>query len=276
MRHSEALFDALTQTFPKDTPKSHGCLTEEPIFIVGMPRTGTTLVERIISSHPYVYSAGELQNFGIALKHESGTRTPSLLDVETVERIPKNRWQELGEKYLSSTRPLTECKPYFVDKLPHNFLYIGYIINALPNAKIICLRRNPMDTCLSNFRELFTKGLDFFDYSLDLMDTGRYYVLYHRLIEHWRQIFPGRFLEIDYEELVNNQEATTRQMLEYCGLPWHAACLRFDQNDAPSTTASAVQVRAPIHQEAIRRWKKYEVQLSGLRELLAEAGIDCD
>ncbi|HTD29549.1 MAG TPA: sulfotransferase, partial [Xanthomonadaceae bacterium] len=167
------------------------------------------------------------------------------------------------------------CKPRFIDKLPHNFLYLGFITNALPNAKIICLRRNPLDTCLSNFREVFTPGSEFHNYSLDLLDTGRYYVLFDRLMAHWKRVFPGRILELQYETLVDTQEASTRQLLMHCELPWNNACLRFDRNEAPATTASSVQVRAPIHRDAIGRWKKYEAQLTALRDLLTGAGIDC-
>ena len=242
---------------------------------MGTLRTGTTLVERILSSHPHVHSAGELQNFGLALKHASGVRTPLLFDVETIARSGHLHWEQLGEHYVSSTRPMTDCKPRFIDKLPHNFLYLGFIANALPNARIVCLRRNPLDTCLGNFREVFTPGSEFHNYSLDLMDAGRYYILFDRLMAHWKRIFPGRILELRYETLVETQEASTRQLLKHCDLPWNDACLRFENNESPATTASAVQVREPIHRKAIGRWKNYAAQLAPLRDLLASAGIDC-
>jgi tetratricopeptide (TPR) repeat protein len=275
IERDEAVFDALTRAFPEPQLQPAGCPSDEPIFVIGMPRTGTTLVERIISSHPHVQSAGELQNFALALKHASGVRTPLLLDVDTVAQSHSLRWDQLGEHYMTSTRPMTDCKPHFVDKLPHNFLYLGYIANALPNAKIICLRRNPLDTCLSNFREVFTPGSEFHGYALDLLDVGRYYILFDRLMAHWKRVFPGRILEVQYETLVDAQEASTRQLLLHCDLPWNDACLRFDTNNAPVTTASSVQVRAPIHRNAIGRWKHYEAQLTGLRDLLTNAGIDC-
>lgn len=277
VKRDAALFEAMTRAFPEQPSPPAGYLTDEPIFVMGMPRSGTTLVERIISSHPYVYPAGELQNFGLALKHASGSRTPSLLDLDTIDRACRDIcWEQLGERYLSSTRPMTDGKPRFVDKLPHNFLYLGFIANALPNAKIICLRRNPMDTCLSNFRELFTSESEFHGYSLNLLDTGRYYILFDRLMAHWKRVFPGRILELQYETLVETQEASTRQLLEHCDLPWNERCMRFEQNDAPATSASSVHVRAPIYRTAVRRWKKYESQLLELRELLTEAGIDCE
>ena len=144
---------------------------------------------------------------------------------------------------------------------------------ALPNAKIICLRRNAMDTCLSNFRQLFAQTSPYYDYSFDLMDTGRYYLLFEQLMVHWRQAIPGRILEIDYESIVDDQEGSTRRLLDFCGLPWDDACMRFQDNQAPVATASATQVRAPIYRSALQRWKRYETQLGGLRELLENAGI---
>jgi Flp pilus assembly protein TadD len=272
----EAIVHSLIRTFPEPRPQPPGCQTDEPIFIIGMPRTGTTLLERILSSHPEVYAAGELQNFGVILERLSGGRSPVMLDSGVIERARHLNWEQLGDLYLASTRPATCLKPRFIDKLPHNFLYAGFIANALPNARIICLRRNPLDTCLSNFREPFAETSLFHGYSFDLLDTGRYYLLFDRLMAHWKRVLPGRILEVDYETLVTEQEASTRQLLEHCGLPWNTACLHFERNQAPASTASSVQVRAPIHQSAVRRWKKYEAQLAGLRELLTSAGIDCD
>jgi tetratricopeptide (TPR) repeat protein len=275
-QRDEVLFEAITRAFPEQRLQPAGYPTEEPIFVIGMPRSGTTLVERIIASHPYVYSAGELSNFGIAFKQASGARTPLLLDIDTIAQVRHIRWERLGEQYLASTRPMTDGKPRFIDKLPHNFLYLGFIANALPNARIICLRRNPLDTCLSNFRELFAQGSEFHDYSLDLLSVGRYYILFDRLMAHWRRVFPGRFLEVQYETLVDTQESSSRQLLECCGLPWHDACLHFEENPSPVTTASAVQVLAPIYRGALKRWKKCEAQLTELRDLLVSAGIDVD
>jgi tetratricopeptide (TPR) repeat protein len=272
----EAIVHALIRAFPEPRPQPPGCQTDEPIFIIGMPRSGTTLLERILSSHPEVYAAGELQNFGVMLERLSGGRSPVMLDPQVIERARHIDWEQLGDLYLSSTRPTTSLKPRFIDKLPHNFLYAGFIANALPNARIICLRRNPLDTCLSNFREPFAEASPFHGYSFDLLDTGRYYLLFDRLMAHWKRVLPGRILEVDYETLVSEQETCTRQLLDYCSLPWNDACLHFERNQAPVSTASSVQVRAPIHQSAVRRWKKYETQLTGLRELLMAAGIDCD
>lgn len=273
IRRDEALFEALKRAFPEPVTAATGDPTDEPIFVIGMPRSGTTLVERIISSHPQVHSAGELQNFGVSLKRISGSRTPFLLDPDTVGRARNADWRRLGEHYVASTRPATGHTPRFLDKLPHNFLYAGFIANALPNARIICLRRDPLDTCLSNFRQLFAQTSPYYDYSFDLLDTGKYYVLFDRLMAHWHRVFPGRILEVDYEALVDAQESSTQRLLQHCGLPWHDACLQFEQNPAPVATASAVQVRSPIYRNAVRRWKNYETQLQPLQDLLHEAGI---
>ncbi len=273
IRRDEALFAAIADAFPEPRVTAAGYPTDEPIFIIGMPRSGTTLVERIISSHPDVHSAGELLNFGMALKQASGSRTPVLLDPDTIARSRHVDWKQLGETYLSGTRPATGHTPRFIDKLPLNFLYAGYIANALPNAKIICLRRDPMDTCLSNFRQLFAAESPYFDYSFDLLDTGRYYVLFDHLMGHWQRIFPGRILEVDYETLVGSQETSSRRLLEFCDLSWHDACLHFEDNPMPVATASAVQVRAPIYRSALKRWRKYGPQLGELQKLLISAGI---
>lgn len=269
----EALFEAIIRQFPEPLSAASGDPTNEPIFIIGMPRSGTTLVERIISSHPDVYSAGELQNFGAVLKRLSGSTTFPMIDLDTVSRAQNMNWAQLGSDYLASTRPATSQRPRFIDKLPHNFLYAGFIARALPNARIVCLRRDPIDTCLSNFRQLFSQLSPLYGYSFDLLDTGRYFALFDSLIAHWRLVLPGRILEMEYESLVDAQEQQSRRLLDFCGLSWDERCLQFEKNDAPVNTASAVQVRAPMYRTAIRRWKKYEAQLLPLFKVLEEAGV---
>ncbi len=267
--------DALMSAFATTPAVSSGCLTDEPIFVIGMPRSGTTLVERILSSHPEVHSAGELEDFPVVLERLTGLSMPMLPEPAGIERVQQIDWLKLGQRYLASTRPTTSLKPRFIDKLPHNFLYLGFIAQALPRATIICLRRNPLDTCLSNFREPFSPGSPRHGYAFDLLDTGRYFIQFERLMTHWKRIFPGRILEIDYETLVSHQQASTRQLLAHCALPWNPACLHFERNQASSTTASSVQVRAAIHPASVRRWKHYEHELTDLRQLLTAAGIDC-
>lgn len=269
-----ALFEELRAAFSAPLPAGEGHPSTEPIFVIGMPRSGTTLVDRILSSHPEVESAGELQNFGVILKRASGSMTQALLDADTIRRARAIDPAGLGGAYLSSTRNVTGRSPRFVDKLPHNFLYAGFIARSLPNARIVCLRRNPMDTCLGNFRQLFTEATRYYDYSFDLLDTGRYFIQFDRLMKHWRSVLPGRIVEIEYERLVEEQEATTRRLLEWCGLPWNEQCLRFEDNQAPVATASTVQVRSPMFRSSMQRWKRYEPQLRELRGLLEGAGIE--
>lgn len=274
IERDRALFAAIRNCFPEpieNRPDGHE--TDEPIFVIGMPRSGTTLVERILSSHPAVHSAGELRNFVVAL-HRLVADTPDFLfDPTLPDRLGNIDWRSLGEEYLKSTRPATGHTLRFVDKLPHNFLYAGFIARALPNAKIICLRRDPMDTCLSNFRQVFALESPYFDYSFDLMDTGRYFIEFDRLIAHWGRVLQGRILELQYESLVGQQEHGTRTLLEFCGLPWDDACMRFETNAAPVATASAVQVRSGMNRDSVGRWRRYGADMDNLHRLLGDAGV---
>ena len=276
IENDEQIFDAVLASSRCSEPFDTGFATEEPIFVIGMPRTGTTLLDRIITSHPDIFSAGELQNFGMALKRISGSKTRMMLDVDTIQSVGQIDWNALGRSYLQSTRPSTGKKKFFVDKLPHNFFYAGFIANALPRAKILCVRRHPIDTCLSNFRQTFSDESPYYDYSYNLLDTGRYYVLFDKLMSHWKTCFPGRIFEVSYESLVDSQEDTTRSVLEHCGVAWNAACLDFHDNPVPVATASAAQVRAPIYRSALNRWKHYHTELAELQALLVAEGISID
>jgi tetratricopeptide (TPR) repeat protein len=270
------LFDAIRKSFAAPAVIKPASGSDEPIFVFGMPRSGTTLVERILSSHPDVHSAGELQNFGVAVKRLSGSRTRELIDPDTVRRARQADLARLGYDYVASTRPGTGQRPRFVDKLPHNFLYAGFIAAALPRASMICVRREPMDTCLSNFRQLFALSSPYYDYSFDPVDTARYYVEFDRLMAHWHRVLPGRILEVAYEDLVDDQETATRSLLAHCGLPWHEACLAFEKNEAPVATASVVQVRSPMFRTSLGRWKRYGEVLDPMRAVLEHAGIRVD
>ena len=273
-----ALFETLETVFDTaavSAPRS-ACESREPIFVVGLPRTGTTLVDRILSSHSDVSSAGELQNFGVTLKRMSGTRTNRVLDPETIRAAMQVDFGELGQRYIESTRPLTGATPRFIDKLPMNFFYVGFIALALPAAKIICLRRNAMDTCLSNYRQLFRLDHPYYSYAYALDDVADYFVGFRRLMAHWDRVLPGRVLHVRYEDLVREPRAQTARLLEHCGLPWEDGCLSFQDNAAPVATASAVQVREPIHTRSIERWKRYGPGLDGLRTRLESAGVDIE
>lgn len=272
----EQLFATLTAHFSAPLPAATHGGSREPIFVIGMPRTGTTLVERILSSHSDVHAAGELQNFGLLLKRASGSRTRQLLDAETLAGLASVDLATLGQAYVDSTRPDTGHKPRFVDKMPLNFLYAGFIRQALPQARIVCLRRNAWDTCLSNFRQLFALHFSYYNYAYDLLDTGRYFMLFDRLMAHWQAVMPGAILEVEYEQLVAAPEAETRRLLAHCGLAWDEACLHFERNPAAVSTASAVQVRQPMYQGAVQRFRHYEAELAPLTRLLTEAGYQLD
>lgn len=273
-RRDQALFDGLSDTFASLVPMNEGDSSSEPIFVIGMPRSGTTLVERILSSHPQVHSAGELNNFPIAVRRSCPGPGPALLDERVLRQTSTINWARLGREYIESTRPGTGHTLRFVDKLPHNFMYVGHILNALPNARVICLQREAMDTCLGNFRQLFALESPHYDYSFGLMDTGRYFLLFERLMRNWLSIYPGRIHQLRYELLVADQEGATRALLEFCGLPWDERCLAFHENRSPSATASTVQVREPLHARFQGRWRRYGTGLEPLRELIEQGLID--
>ncbi len=250
-----------------------GCPSREPIFIVGMPRTGTTLVERILSSHPSVFSAGELTNFGLVLKRAVETPSNRVLDAETLRAAAASDLAAVGAAYVDSTRPRTGHTDRFIDKMPLNFFYAPLIATSLPNAKIVCLRRNPLDTCLSNYRQLFATSFSYYNYAYDLLDTGRYYAAFDRLAALWRETLGPSWLEVRYEDIVDDPWREARRLLEFCGLPWDPKCLDFHENPAPVATASSVQVRQPIYRLGVGRWRHYERELRPLRALLEAEGV---
>jgi hypothetical protein len=176
----------------------------------------------------------------------------------------------LGDEYLRRVAGYPRERAKFIDKTPWNFLYLGLIAKALPNARIIHVRRKPMDSCFALYKTLFRDGSP---YSYDLGDLARYYLAYHALMQHWRSVLPGRFLEVDYERLVASQEAVTRELLAYCELPFEAQCLEFHRNAAPAATASAAQVREPIHARSVQIWQRYATQLAPLADALRAGGL---
>jgi tetratricopeptide (TPR) repeat protein len=275
-RADAELFEAAARTFgPGDA--AHGEPSEAPIFVVGLPRTGTTLVDRILSSHPQVASAGELTNFGLIVKRATGTSSNLVLDPDTLEAASELDLAAVGRAYVDSVAPLRGGSPRFVDKMPLNVLYAGLIHRALPNARIVCLRRDPMDACLANFRQLFATGFAYYDYAYDLEDLGRYYLAFDRLVGHWRAALPAdRFTEVAYEDIVADQEGQTRRLLDFCGLAWDPRCLDFHENAAPVATASSVQARQPLYATSIGRWRHYGAGLDPLRRVLEAGGLAID
>ncbi|MFW7267893.1 tetratricopeptide repeat-containing sulfotransferase family protein [Gluconacetobacter sp. Hr-1-5] len=272
----EEVFDAIEENWPVcAAAPAVNPSGEAPIFVIGMPRTGTTLVDRILSSHPRVVSAGELQAFPLAVKFASGTRTRVVLDPETVRHASATDMAVIGRAYLERARHhVPSGGERFCDKFPGNFFYAGMIARALPNARIVCLRRHPMDTVLSNFKNLFATTSRYYDYSYSIEEIARYYVRFDRLMRFWQSVLPGRVLEVGYEDLVGDQEAETRRLLAHCGLEWSEACLNFHANAAPVSTPSAAQVRRPIYRDSVARWRRHERELEPARLVFAQAGID--
>ena len=267
----EALFAAAAETARATRHDASKCSDASPIFIVGLPRTGTTLVDRILSSHPDVVSAGELNTFAGLIKGKAATSSRLVLDPETLRKVADADLAEVGKAYIEDTSRLARGAVRFTDKMPLNFFYVSLIHRALPNARIVALRRGALDSCLSNFRQLFATGFSYYNYSLDIDDTGVYYTHFDALMSTWRDNVPAsRLLEIRYEDIVRDQENQTRRLLDFCGLSFNEACLRFHENDAPVATASSVQVRKPLYTGSIGRWKRYGDRLHGLRNALGD------
>lgn len=249
--------------FFADNPAISSATSDTPVFIVGMPRSGTTMVEQILSSHSQMSGAGELSIMPELVMEHSRKQHADF--PECVIGLDDYQISELGQKYVNAVQGLYPNERYVIDKQTGNFLYAGLIIQALPNAKIIHCTRNPMDTCVSCFTLLFEQGQPF---SFDLEILGRFYRSYQKLMTHFSKIAPDRILTVNYEEVVENQERETRRMLEFLDLPWEDACLSFHENDRAVQTASAGQVREPIYKKSVARWKRYEKHLGPLRDAL--------
>lgn len=239
-----------------------------PIFIVGLPRSGTTLLERLLTNHSDVASAGELTDFGKQLRWAANRLGASLLDEPMVEAIAQIDCVALGQRYMHQTSWHARNKGYFVDKQPANFWLTGLIRLGLPQAKIIHLRRAPLDVCFSNYKAMFG---DSYEYSYDLASLAAHYSLYCDLMNYWRQALPGAFLDVDYEDLVRDTAGSMRRILDYCQLPLEPACLDATRNAAPVATLSSSQVRKPIHTQSIEEWQPYASELSGLRLAIGQA-----
>lgn len=251
-----------------------GAQSEEPIFIVGLPRTGTSLVDRIVSSHPSVQSAGELNNLPQLIKAVTQTPGNRAFDVPTLRAADRIDLARLGAAYVESTRPVTGEKPRFIDKAPINYLLAGLIHRALPNARIICLMRDPMDACLSLYKQMFASEHPYYDFAYRLENVARAYALFRRVAEHWRRSLPpDRYLEVSYEDIVDDLDGEARRMIAFCGLPWDDRCLSFHKNASAIATPSAAQVRQPIYRSALGRWRAYGALMAPAREALAREGI---
>jgi hypothetical protein len=262
-----ALFDAVIARCDAEFTREprHRFDGPMPIFIVGMPRSGTTLLERILGNHSQVTPAGELADFSRQWRWVTDRHGQRLLDAALVEGAGETDFAEVGRRYLEQSQWRAGGRPYYVDKLPPNFMLAGFIRRALPQAKIVHMTREPMDLCFSNYRALFG---DAFAYSYDLDALAAHHRQYRRLMAHWHAVMPGAIHDVDYAALVQDTEAAMRALLAHCGLPFEAGCLDTAGNPAPVATLSSAQVREPIHGRALGEWKPYAAQLTGLRRAL--------
>ncbi len=267
-----ALFDALTTTFKSDWAKSlpPGCPDPSPIFVIGQPRTGTTLIERIITSHSAVESAGELQQFGLSVRRLSHEAGGGDLTAKSVAHWASIDPEALGAEYLRATTPMRDGASRFVDKLPNNFLYAPLILAALPRARIVHVVRDPMDACFASFKQLFAEA---YLHSYDQAEMARHYARYFRLMAHWRRVFPGRILDVSYEAVVNDLEPEARRLIDFLGLDFEEACLNFHEQGSAVATASAAQVREKAHTRSVGRWRRHEKHLAAMRAALAREGV---
>ena len=267
---NEANLDKVMKVFTRDLvgreikPEP---LSAAPIFILGMPRSGSTLIEQILASHSQVEGAGELPRITMLSVALGTFRSDGLQYPEVLNELTDEQLSALGKSYIYQTGPHRhENKPCFTDKMPANFSHVGFIHLILPNAKIIDARRDAVDTCIGNYRQLFALGKN---HSYDLQEMGEYYLQYARVMEHWDEVLPGRVLRVQYEDVVSDLEAQVRRILDYCELPWEDDCLKYFESDRDVNTASAEQVRQPIYKDAVGYWKNYESRLGDLLDVLA-------
>ena len=266
IEESSKYFDRIKQVFSADFFSEYadvGDPDRTPIFVLGMPRSGTSLVEQILASHPAVFGAGELYNllsvYRSLDKSIDGPKSNTF--PEALIGLGPDEFANLGKQYVASIRKYSARATFIVDKMPHNFLRIGFIRAILPNARIIHCTRAPLDNCLSLFKTDFRKG---HPYSYDLGELGQYYKLYRELMDYWKTTLPGFIHDLNYEELVSHQEEQTKRLLQYCELPWDDACMNFHKTRRKIKTASNAQVVRPIYQDSVKLWKRYENYLEPL------------
>ena len=263
----DTIVETCTSSWLQDSPASQS-IAPVPIFVVGLPRTGTTLTDRILSNHSQVESAGESQLLQMVLR--SGTRAGNEIGITSaqIKAAARREPATIARDFLGAIKHRLGGAPYFIEKLPENVLYLGFVAKAWPDAKIVHLRRHPMDACFAVYKQSYFR----FAYSLD--DLAEYYLAYDRLSRHWREALGTRMVEIHYEDLVSDQENQTRDLLDALGLDFEEGCLHFDTNVAPVATASSVQVRERVHTRSVEKWKKFAAQLQPLKERLRDGGVD--
>lgn len=268
-RGTLAMFDRIRAVFGADLAASlsgGGYPSAVPVFVIGMPRSGTTLVEQILAAHPEIFGAGEIQNLGRTVEAVLRQQNGVVGYPEALAGASSAQIREIGEAYVRQLEAIAPAARRVVNKLPANFFFVGLITAALPEARILHVRRDPIETCFSCFSRLFTNGQA---HSYDLAELGRYYRAYAKLMEHWRTILqPGAMLEIDYEDLVEDFESQARRMIAHCGLDWSDACLEFHRAERVVSTASANQVRQRIYRSSLKRAHRHLDRLGPLIEAL--------
>jgi tetratricopeptide (TPR) repeat protein len=264
---TELVHDQLIETITPEflqANRDFGHPDDSPIFIVGLPRSGSTLIEQILASHSLVDGTHELPDLPRIVKTINEHR-PEGVGYPVALKYYGEELAALGRQYLESTRRFRKGCPYFTDKLPNNFANVGLIAAILPNARIVDARRHPLDSCMGCYKQLFYKGQSF---TYDLVELGEYYLEYIRLMAHWDAVLPGKVLHVQYEDMVADQENQTRRLVEHCGLPWEDQVLRFYETDRAVVTASSEQVRQPIYSKSVNSWRRFETHLEPLIEVL--------
>jgi tetratricopeptide (TPR) repeat protein len=269
---TETVNDELIAFFDAEFFATHaqqGNPGDAPIFIVGLPRSGSTLLEQIIASHSQVEGTSELPYIGRLCKSLNHNRADAMHYPRVLTELQPRHLQRLGDEYLAmAARHRVTGTPRFIDKMPNNFPSVGFIHAILPNAKIIDARRHPLDACVGNLRQLFARGQTF---SYDQTEIGEYYLQYLRMMSHWDQVLPGKVLRVQYEDVVTDLESQARRILEFLGLPWEDQCLRYHDTERAVRTASSEQVRQPIYHSSVGFWRHYAGHLQELQEVLAPA-----
>jgi len=262
------LHDQLIEVFDREFLMQHegaGHPDSAPIFIIGLPRSGSTLIEQILASHSRVEGTHELPELSKVARSTARGRSDRLSYPLTVRDLDAAAVRELGQRYLELTRRHRTGTERFTDKMPNNFPHVGFLSLILPNAKVINAKRHPLDSCVGCFKQLFGRGQPF---TYDLYEIGEYYLEYERVMTHWHSVLPGRVLDVQYEDLVADTESQVRRLLEFCELPWEEACLAFHENPRAVRTASSEQVRQPVYATALHRWRIYEPHLDPLIDVL--------
>jgi tetratricopeptide (TPR) repeat protein len=271
---TELLHDRIIKVFDQEFVNripAGGRFEARPIFIIGLPRSGSTLLEQILASHSQVEGTHELSDLARLVRDLPIGDKMQKLYPESLAYADAEFFAEVGRAYLDRTRKYRSGSPYFTDKNPNNFVHVGLVHLVLSDAVFINARRHPLDSCLGSFKQLFAKGQAF---SYDMVDIGEYYLQYERLMDHWSSVLPGKVLDVSYEDVVADLETQVRRMLDHCGLPFEEQCLSYYETDRAVKTASSEQVRKPIYSSSVNLWRSYEAHLVPLIEILEPELLD--